>query len=347
MYNRPCAVNQKTMEALFQLNTATTPSDRKYSYAKVLEFLEQEEEQRLLLSPEVSAFYVQCRERLKALNKAMFRPGADHGLILADLQALEAEVGGRGEISPFLKDYLLTQIWPKTAYCHYKCKDFAQAEQDLDKKFERGIALCKQGYYFQFFDLLEQVLNLSKLQAAQQKMSACVHNWTELFRFLVQGNSADPLFSQFNQMPLDTGLYRILKEYTILNFLHIYLNGYMQFGGYPNPSVLFSGWYQEMEVNTSERLALYQFIALQESAREKPLVKLMEEVVEFTQLFAHKNYLLLRCALIALLVDRMEVEGPTECAHQTRYLREYLQSLDTGIAWVNDLITRLDHGVSA
>lgn len=337
------------MEALFQLNTTITSSDRKYSYAKVLEFLEREEEKHLELPPAVSAYYDQYREHLKALNKAMFKPGADHGLILADLQVLEGEVGRHGEISPFLKDYLLTQVWPKTAYCHYKRKDFAEAEQDLDRKFKRGITLYNQGFYFQLFDLLEQVLNLSKLQAAQQRMVACVHNWTELFRFLVMGSSADPLFSQFNQAPLETGLYRILKEYTILNFLNIYLNGYMKFGGYPNPSVLFSGWYQDMEVNTSERLAIYQFIALQESAREKPLAKLIGEVVEFTQLFANKNFLMLRCSLIALLVDRMEEEAPEkrQLSRQAVFLRDYLQSLDTGIAWVLDLITRLDQWVRA
>ncbi|SIT93990.1 hypothetical protein [Pontibacter indicus] len=335
------------MDALLQLNTTIPPSDRKYSYGRVLTFLEQEEEERLGLSPDMKAYYGAYRERLKALNQAMFRPGADHGLLLADLQALEAEVAGREGISPFLRDYLLTQVWPKTAYCHYKRQDFGAAEQELDRKFERGIALCHQGFYFQFFDLLEQVLNLSKLQAAQQQMAACVHNWTELFRFLVQGSSEDPLFSRFNQLPLDTGLYRILKEYTILNFLNIYLNGYMKFGGYPNPSELFSGWYQGMEVDTSERLALYQFIALQESARDKSLAKLTGEVVEFSQLFPQKNYLLLRCALLALLVGRLEEAAPEQGTGQALLLRDYLQALETGIPWVQDLINRLTPWVRA
>lgn len=332
------------MEQLYQLSTAVSKSDRKYKYSKVLEFLERSEVDSLGLTSQEQACYGQYRERLKAFNREMFKAGADFKVLLADLQTLREEVLCEKGASVFLKKYTEAQIIPKTAYCHYKLGNYIEAELDLKQKFSIGYELFNEGYYFQFFDLLEQILNLNKVLLAQQRTAECVHNWTELFKFLINGHSSPLPYLQFDYAPVDMGVFKILKEYTILNFLNIYISGYMKFGVYPNPCTLFSPWYHDMEVHTSERLAVYRYIAIQENGEKLPLQKLIGEVVEFTQLFESSNYLGLRCSLIALLVTQLEGadQHNQQIAAHARFLRDYLTAFKTEIEWVSALLRRLE-----
>ncbi len=332
------------MELIYQLNSATSRSDRKYKYSKILECLEQEETDSLQLSKSSLEIYLHYRNQIKALNSEMFKMNADHQQILAKLQAVEQEVMQNKEISPFMKKYIEAQISPKTAYCYYKIKDFSGAEISLNRRFLVGFELYNKGLHFQFFDLLEQILNQSKLLVAQHRLDECVRNWSEMFKFLLTGAPSDLPCLQFDYASVNTGLFKILKEYTILNFLNIYINGYMKFGAYPNPSVIFSPWYHEMEVDTSERLAIYRYISLHESIDTTQLAKFIGEVVEFTQLFENKNYLILRCSLIALLVEKLEKDSQSieQRSEQALFLRDYLNSLNAGIPWVNGLVARLE-----
>lgn len=332
------------MELIYQLNSATSRSDRKYKYSKILECLEQQETDSLQLSKSSLALYLHYRDQIKALNGEMFKVNADHRQILASLLAVEKEIMQKNEISPFLKKYIEAQISPKTAYCYYKLKDFANAETSLNRRFLCGFELFHKGFHFQFFDLLEQILNLNKLLVAQSRLEEGIHNWSEMFKFLLNGTPSALPYLPFDYAAIDTGLFKILKEYTILNFLNIYINGYMKFGAYPNPAVVFSPWYHEMEVDTSERLAIYRYISLQENVNTTPLDKFIGEVVEFTQLFENKNYNILRCSLIALLVEKLEKEKQSsrQRSDQAIFLRNYLNSLNSGIVWVNVLVTRLE-----
>lgn len=332
------------MELIYQLNSATSRSDRKYKYSKILEYLEKAEIDSLKLSDSSLDLYSHYREKVKTLNKEMFKFKADHQAIISALDAIEDEVIRKKDVSPFLKQYITSHILPKTAYCYYKLKDYSRAETILNRQFLLGTELFNKGLYFQVFDSLEQMLNLSKVLVAQNRLNECVHNWSELFKFLVNGSPSDLSCLQFDYASIDNGLNKIVKEYTILNFLNTYISDHMKFGVYPNPSVLFSPWYNTMEVDTSERLAIYRYIYLQESVNKTPLDKFIGEVVEFTQLFENKNYLVLRCSLIALLVEKVETgsQSVKQRSDQAIFLRNYLNSLNSGIVWVNVLSTRLE-----
>lgn len=274
----------------------------------------------------------------------MFKENADYCMILADLQGVRQEIYANKDVSPFLRKYMEAQVFPKTAYCHYKLKAYAQAEYDLSRKFSVGYELFNEGCYFQFFDLLEQILNLGKVLLAQKRVDECVQNWSELFQFLMNGLPSSSCYLRFDYAHVNAGLFKILKEYSILNFLNMYINGYMKFGVYPRPSVLFSSWYHEMEVHTTERLAIYRYVSLEEKADQMPLQQLTREVVEFAQLFEQSNYHVLRCSLLALLVDKLEREDllQQQTAARATLLRDHLLSFCAGIEWVKDLICRLE-----
>ncbi|MBX0335328.1 hypothetical protein K3G39_19000 [Pontibacter sp. HSC-14F20] len=337
------------MELLYKLNTAITESDRKFKYAKVLAFLQNQEVDALGISADLKGLYDQYSEQIRAINGEMFRPQADYQQILANLHAVEQEVHQNKRLTPALRRYIAVQIFPKTAYCYYKLKDLSQAEHYLEQKFRLGIELVKEGNFFEFYDLLEQVLNRNKVLLAQNRMDECIQQWAELFRFLLNGHSSSWPFLHFDISFTETGLFKILKEYTFFNFLNVYINDYMKFNVYPNPSVIFSPWYSDMEVNTTERLAIYRYINLQERVPKIPLDKFISEVVEFTQLFENKNYLNLRCSLIASLVDKLEVATipAQQKSVQAAFLIDYLNGLATGIAWVHKLTAKLEKLVSA
>lgn len=296
------------MEEVYKLNRKISISDRKYSYSKVSEYLRKQQVNNLELSDDSIEIYTYFSSQIAMLNNEMFKAKSDHQAIMFSLNQIKEEVINHSEIDDFLQKYITIEILPKLAYCHYKLGQYSIAESYIDQQFSIGNSLIKQKAYFLVFNLMEQVLNLSKVLVAQNKIEQCVFNWTELFKFLILGGESRTSYFNVNVDFLNTGFYKILKEYSILNFLKVYISGHMQFGIYPKPNVIFRDWYMKMDVSSSERLAIFNYISLLESFPKTNINKLTDKVVEFTHLFNSSNFLILRCYLIRMLIDRIHKE---------------------------------------
>lgn len=332
------------MEPIYKLNRSITASDRKYSYVKISNYLQEQEIDHFNFRVEHKKLYFQFNSKIGALNKAMFIPQADYKSIITKLEQLKLDVLEYKEIDGVLEKYLIAGILPKLAYCYYKLGFHSIAESILNLQFSITQELVREKGYFMFFDSMEQILNLSKVLLAQNKLQQCVFNWGELFKFMILGGERALPFFKGDVSWVNTGVYKILKEYSILNFLNLYITGQMQFGIYPCPTKIFCNWYTKMEVNTSERQAIFGYISLLESSRNTQFPKFVDEVVEFTQSFESRNYIVLRLSLISVLVDRLEIE---KISHKKKltlaiFLKDYLETIVVS-AWLVPLMTRLEN----
>ncbi|WKK81760.2 hypothetical protein [Marivirga arenosa] len=296
------------MNEIYRLNRSISSSDRKYDYNKVKDFLLKQQLDQLELGDEPSGIYSKFSTEILCINKSMFNKDANYTILISNLNAIQSEVKHNLIIDKGLKIYITVELLPKLSYCLYKLGKYEQAEQVIREHLVLSEYLINRKATFVFFNLLEQILNLNKVLIAQNKVREALSNWQELFKFMIMGQESKIVYLNTGSGIVNTGLPKILKEYSILNFLKVYIAGQLEFGVYPTVNVIFRDWFNNMDVSTSERLAIYRYISILEANENGTLNHVMKDIIEFSHVFEGRNYLILRHSLNNVLIEKIEKE---------------------------------------